>query len=255
MNETFTLLSDWRLRDPYVAILKGRIMNAFPGAAIVDITHYADKFDILQTAFAMKCSYKSFPEGTVHLILTNTTFTSSFDPVLLQFDGHNFICDDNGVPFMMFCDSGALSGFKLNKSSGNSITDMLEIAEIIKDSSLGEKLHEYKDFKRMFVQKAEYSEENKTIEGQIVYIDAFNNAITNVLASKFKDMVKNRPFSAVIHSGGDWIIDRFSENYKPFDNEMFLTENELGYIEIASYQSDVSIIADLNPYDRIVITY
>ena len=132
---------------------------------------------------------------------------------------------------------------------------MFKIIENIKNNTVNENLSVFKNFKRMFVQYPEYSSENRRIEGQIVYIDAFNNAITDISADKFKKMVGNQPFSAIVYSNGDWTIEKFSNNYQSLNNEMFLTENGLGFIEIASYQSDVSIIADLKPYDRIVITY
>ena len=57
MNQIITLLSDWRLRDPYVAMLKGELWKAQPDAQILDITHYVDKFNLPQTALLMKTSY------------------------------------------------------------------------------------------------------------------------------------------------------------------------------------------------------
>lgn len=109
--------------------------------------------------------------------------------------------------------------------------------------------------KRAFVEDPEYSEQNRRIEGQIIYIDAFNNAITDISAERFKQMVKNGPFTATIQSTGEWKIDKFTPKYAELGNEMFLTENELGYIEIAAHQSDVAILADLNPYDKVIINY
>ena len=91
MNQIITLLSDWRLRDPYVAILKGRILQALPDAQIIDITHYVDKFNIIQTALLMQTGYSSFPEGSIHLMMTNMSLYSTFSPVLLFHDGHYFI--------------------------------------------------------------------------------------------------------------------------------------------------------------------
>ena len=96
MNQIITLLSDWRLRDPYVAMLKGELLKTQPEAQLIDITHYVDKFNLLQTALLMKTSYTSFPEGSVHLILTNMSLNSTFSPVALFHNGHWFIGEDNG---------------------------------------------------------------------------------------------------------------------------------------------------------------
>ena len=255
MGEIITLLSDWRLRDPYVAMLKGRILSRFPNATIVDVTHYIDKFDTLQASFLMRSCYKSFPQGSIHLMLTNTSFSSDFSPVLLKHDGHFFIGADDGSFFMMFGNTSQLNGMSLKNSSGRSVQDMLDIIGHIADNSLEDNLLEYNSFKRAFVEDPEYSEQNRRIEGQIIYIDAFNNAITDISAERFKQMVKNGPFTATIQSTGEWKIDKFTPKYAELGNEMFLTENELGHIEIAAHQSDVAILADLNPYDKVIINY
>ena len=36
---TITLTSDFGLRDPFVGVMKGRILERFPEARIVDLTH------------------------------------------------------------------------------------------------------------------------------------------------------------------------------------------------------------------------
>ena len=96
MNLIVTLLSDWRLRDPYVSMFKGSLLSVFPEVQIIDMTHYVDKFNLPQTALLMKSGYGSFPEGSIHLILTNMSLNSTFSPVLLPHNGHYFIGEDNG---------------------------------------------------------------------------------------------------------------------------------------------------------------
>ena len=59
MNQIITLLSDWRLRDPYVAMLKGELLKTLPDAQIVDITHYVDKFDLIHPGFCKPWSGRS----------------------------------------------------------------------------------------------------------------------------------------------------------------------------------------------------
>lgn len=148
MGEIITLLSDWRLRDPYVAMLKGRILSRFPNATIVDVTHYIDKFDTLQASFLMRSCYKSFPQGSIHLMLTNTSFSSDFSPVLLKHDGHFFIGADDGSFFMMFGNTSQLNGMSLKNSSGRSVQDMLDIIGHIADNSLEDNHVEYNSFKK-----------------------------------------------------------------------------------------------------------
>lgn len=250
-----TLLSDWRLRDPYVAMLKGEILSRIPDANIVDISHYVDKFNVLQESILMKNSYKAFPAGTLHLTLVNTSLNSTFEPVVLQHNGHFFIGEDNGIFFLMFGQDTILKGRKLRNSTGNSVSDLLEIAASIINNNLEENTVDYPNFKRMFVEGPEYSPQERKITGKIVYIDAFNNAITNISSKSFHEMVGNNPFSATIQSKGEWSVTDYSDGYTDFGNDMFLTDNSLDLIEVSSYQADVAVLADLEPGDIVNITY
>ena len=256
MNQIITLLSDWHLSDPYVAMLKGSLLQTLPDAQIIDITHYVDKFNLLQTALLMKSSYSSFPKGSIHLILTNMSLNSTFSPVMLNHNGHYFIGEDNGVFHLMFGQDAALKGYQLTDNQCNTIEQIRKLIQLVASGSLerGE-TKEYVQFKRMFIQTSENFPENHQIEGYIVYIDAFNNAITDIPTRMFKEQVQDRPFTATIHSKADWKMTRHFDCYEFADEEMYLCDNALGFIEVASYQSDVAILADLEPGDKIIIEY
>ena len=255
MSLNITLLSDWRLRDPYVAMLKGQLMTAFPGACITDITHYVDKFNLLQTALLMKSAYRSFPEGTIHLILTNMSLNSTFSPVILQHDGHYFIGEDNGVFHLMFGMESPIKGLQLTESKSNTIGQILQFIQLIQKGKLEKNTVEYPKFKRMFNEIADHSPSEKQVEGKIVYIDAFNNAVTNIPVKMFEQAVQGKKFTATIQSKGVWTIQKHFNEYNVHEEEMVLCDNALGYLEVAAYQSDVAILADLEPGDTIIINY
>lgn len=255
MNQIITLLSDWRLRDPYLAMLKGRILQSLPEAQIIDITHYVDKFNLLQTALLMKTSYGSFSDGSVHLLLTNMSLNSTFTPVVLLHNGHWFIGEDNGVFFLMFGQEAALKGYHLPDSNENSLQQILQILQLIAEGNLSEKASEYLTFKRLFVELPDHSAENRQVEGHIVYVDAFNNAVTDIPAALFAKVVGKRPFTATIQSKGVWTVTKHLDRYESSENEMFLCDNALGLLEVASFQSDVAVLADLEPGDKIIINY
>ena len=256
MNQIITLLSDWRLRDPYVAMLKGELLKTLPDAQIVDITHYVDKFDLLQTALLLKNSYSSFPEGTIHLILTNMSLNSNFSPVLLNANGHHFIGEDNGVFYLMFGQEFALKGLQLSDNKGNTLSQIQQLISLAAKGQLNSPhTQEYLQFKRMLTLQLDHTPENQQIEGQIVYIDAFNNAVTDIPSKLFEEVVGNRPFTATIQSKGVWKIARHYNNYNVSDGEMYLCNNALGFIEVTVFQSDVAVLADLEPGDKVFIQY
>lgn len=256
MNQIITLLSDWRLRDPYVAMLKGELLKAMPESRIIDVTHYVDKFNLLQTALLTKTSYQSFPENSIHLIMTNMSLNSTFSPVALYHNGHWFIGEDNGVFYLMFGQETALKGYQLSDNKGNTLSQILQLIQLASDGQMQSSASEYLNFKRMFLEMPEHSTENQQIEGKIVYIDAFLNAITDIPTTLFEKAVGNRPFKATIQSKGFWTVTEYAESYRPSEeDEMFLCKNALGLIEIAGYQLDVSTLADLEPGDKIIIKY
>ena len=256
MNPVITLLSDWHLRDPYVAMLKGSLLQTLPNAQIIDITHYVDKFNILQTALLMKSSYSAFPDGSIHLILTNMSLNSTFSPVMLNHNGHYFIGEDNGVFHLMFGQEVTLKGLQLSDNKENTLSQIIQWLQLITTDSLNKNnTQTYLNFKRMFVQESEYISENQQIEGNIVYIDAFNNAITDIPVKMFEEKGQQRPFTATIHSKGVWKMNRYFQHYESADDEMYLCSNALGFLEVASYQADVAILADLEPGDKIIIQF
>lgn len=48
-----TLLSDFGLRDPYVAEMKAVILSIYPDALIVDISHEIEKYDVQMGAYTL----------------------------------------------------------------------------------------------------------------------------------------------------------------------------------------------------------
>ena len=62
-KKIITLTTDFGEDSFYEAILKGKLMKALPNAIITSITNKITKFDIRETAFVLRSSYKFFPEG------------------------------------------------------------------------------------------------------------------------------------------------------------------------------------------------
>lgn len=66
-----TLISDFGLRDPYVAEMKGVILTVTPKTAIVDITHEVEKFNVRMAALILASAAPYFPIGTIHLAVVD----------------------------------------------------------------------------------------------------------------------------------------------------------------------------------------
>jgi S-adenosylmethionine hydrolase len=92
-----TVLTDFGARDAYVGAMKGAILSVFPKAVIVDITHGVRPFAILEGAFLLDSSWRSFPEGTVHLCVVDPGVGGSRRELAFQAAGHFFVGPDNGL--------------------------------------------------------------------------------------------------------------------------------------------------------------
>ncbi len=255
MRPIITLTSDWRLRDPYLAMFKGELLRTLPEAQLIDITHNIDFFHIAQTAFVIKQSYRHFPEGSIHLILTNTSNSSTERPVVLHHDNHYFISNDNGIFFLMFGKNGKLSGRQAteDKETG-SLTKMVALADRIAKGTLDEGTTEYTEFHRLHGPVPMNIIPSRTIEGEIIYIDAARNAITNIPTDMFKETVKGASFTAIIHAKTEWKTQKYYDTYVK-DEGIYLTNNALGHIEITMYQGDVAWLASMNVGDKVSIDY
>lgn len=254
MRPIVTLISDWRTRDPYVAMFKGKLLSAVPDAEIMDISHVVDLFNVNQTAFLTLQSYNKFPKGSIHIMLTNASATSSFAPVVVEYDGHFFIGEDNGIFCIMFNLHFPITGHQYSGNTPRALDRIVELAQAVVDNKLESVTKEYTSFKRLFSALPIHFNNDKTIEGEIVYIDAYFNAITNIPVSMFKEAVGNGTFQATIQSKKEWKCQIYHESYTP-EEEFYFTGNALGCLEIAMYQGNVAILADFKVGDKITIKY
>ena len=92
-----TLTTDFGLADPFVGIMKGRILGRLPGATLVDLTHDlpAQRADL--AGFWLGRAWKDFPPGTVHLAVVDPGVGTDRGVILGEAAGHCFLAPDNGL--------------------------------------------------------------------------------------------------------------------------------------------------------------
>ncbi|MBI4233259.1 MAG: SAM-dependent chlorinase/fluorinase [Chloroflexi bacterium] len=92
-----TLLTDFGTAGPYAAAVKGAILGITPSAAIVDITNDVPPQDIHAAAFILGSVYRSFPPGTIHLAVVDPGVGTARRPLLLVTPHALFVGPDNGI--------------------------------------------------------------------------------------------------------------------------------------------------------------
>ena len=255
MKTIITLISDWRTRDPFLAMFKGEILSSIQEACIIDITHTVDMFNVAQTAFLSRNSYKKFPDGTFHLMLTNVSENDTFDPVIVEHDRHFFVGNDNGIFRLMFDRQIPLTGKKyaVGGPSG-ALTKMIALVKASAAQEIDRITQPYGTFVEQLPHLPMYNKDKRSIEGEIVYIDAFCNAITNIPTALFMETVKEGPFEAYVNAKKRWKCQKYHDTYIPEkDDEFYLAGNALGYVEITVFQGNIAVLMDLKVGDQITI--
>ena len=102
MSAPIALLTDFGLRDTYVAMLKAVILGIAPDAPVIDLTHQVAAHDAREGAFDLFVSHAFFPAGTVFCCVVDPGVGSSRRGVAVRLrrdDGHPylFVGPDNGL--------------------------------------------------------------------------------------------------------------------------------------------------------------
>lgn len=250
-----TLLSDWKLKDPYVSLFKGEILKHILDVQIFDITHAIEMFMVDQAAFITKVSYSHFPKGTVHIILTGNSFSKKSKPIAMKYDDHWFVGEDTGVFQLLLGDHFPSFLYQYSREYEIPCTDkIIEMSKWILDDTIENNAAEITSLKPARVSQVYSNKEEKLIRGEIVYIDSFCNAITNISNEVFLDFYTDK-FLATVSSTKHLKITRKHDFYNPAENEVYLLLNRLGYIEITLFHGHIAILGDLKVKDIVEIKF
>lgn len=92
-----TLLTDFGTADGYVGEMKGVLLSDVPDATIVDITHDIPAHDIEAARLTLARYWKRFPEGTVHVAVVDPGVGSARAAIAVASENRFFVGPDNGV--------------------------------------------------------------------------------------------------------------------------------------------------------------
>jgi hypothetical protein len=92
-----TLLTDFGTRDPYVAAMKGVVLQGCPAAEFVDISHDVPPHDVLAAALILGHSAPFFPPDTLHVVVVDPEVGTRRWILAGRFGGQTFLFPDNGV--------------------------------------------------------------------------------------------------------------------------------------------------------------
>ena len=93
-----TLTTDFGLRDPYVAAMKGVMYGISRELCVVDLSHEIPPQDVLDGALFLAGALPYFPKGTIHVVVVDPGVGTDRRPIALSAGDQILICPDNGLP-------------------------------------------------------------------------------------------------------------------------------------------------------------
>lgn len=248
-----TLTSDIGHQDYLVGAIKGRLLRIDPAFQIVDISHSLSPFNYPQAAYVCRSAIRNFPEFTFHLVLINL-FEVKPEQLLLAFYKDQYvICADNSLLSMILEDRpDIVIGIPLGKTAIKSTLYCVDVAaRAITQLSNGEPVE------KIGIPDTEYHEKNPLrpllgdtwMEGQIIFIDNFENVVVNITQEQFEQQRKGRRFKIVFMR--EEVVERISGSYADVpQGEKLVLFNSAGYMEIAINKGNAAGLFGLKGYSE-----
>ncbi len=246
-----TLTSDIGQQDFLMAAVKGQLLQRNGNFTLVDISHNLSPFNYPQAAYVCRNAIKNFPAGTFHLVLVNLFDEKPEHMLLAEHNGHFIGCADNGLLTMILEEAPQkVVGLKLDKNQQkNTIYCASVFANAFNELSIGKKTEDIGDAGVSIRVKNPLRPMlgNNWIEGQIIFIDNFENVIVNIHKDEFEEQRKGRSFKIVFKR--DEVIDKISETYADVnEGEKLAIFNSAGYLEIAINKGNAAGLLGLQSY-------
>ena len=271
-----SLITDFGTKDHYVGSVKGALYSELNDLRIVDISHSISPFNIIEAAYIIENSYKNFPIGSIHIIGVDSEKTPEQNHLVIKLDGHYFICADNGILSLLTTKIKPEKIININvHNEFPSTFSVLDIfvkiaAHIYRGGSIDLVGSKIEKLKELYNINPILNEKTNEIIGNVIYVDNYENVVTNITKKIFQDFGKSRKFEInarnykfkqIVKSYSEAIrFDINKESRKEIGKKIALF-NKSDYLELSIYKSNplssggASSLFGLNYRDIIIIKF
>jgi len=231
-----TFTSDIGNLDFMPGAVKGQLLTAMPDANIVDITHLLSPFNYPQAAYICRSAIQNFPKGSFHLVMINLFDEKPDHLLLIEHNGNYIACADNGLITLILEEvPQKVVALPTNVTEQKTSLYCATIfAAAFKAIATGTALEQLGDPEVSIKVKNPLRpvHSNDWMEGQIIFIDNFENVVVNIHRDDFEAQRKGRRFSIVFKRNET--IEKISDSYADVaEGEKLAHFNSSGYLEIA----------------------
>jgi len=238
-----TLLTDFGHADPFVGIMKGVILGINPRVQIVDLCHGVSPQDVLEAAFLLKCSYRYFPKGTIHLVVVDPGVGGMRKGLVAEGRHGYYVAPDNGVLSYLFA-SGEIrrvveitaEAYLLHPVS-QTFHGRDVFAPVAGHLSRRSGIDRFGQATRRPVRlrlPVSTKKSARVLVGSILHVDRFGNLITNISGREISALHPERGITVSIKG---WTMHGLEQSYdrlKPGETGTIL--GSAGYLEIFANQ-------------------
>jgi S-adenosyl-L-methionine hydrolase (adenosine-forming) len=246
-----TLTSDITEQDYVIGAVKGQLLQINPNFSLVDISHQLSPFNYSHAAYICRNAFRNFPPFTFHIILVSL-FEQKSEHLLLAFHNNQyFLCADNGLLSMIIDGKPEMIiGLPL---AAEATKNILYFTKVMGNAI--NKIVDGKELQKIGIPDVSFKQKNNLrpqlgenwIEGQILFIDNFENVIVNITLEEFEEQRRERNFRIVFKR--DEMIDKISETYGDVpDGEKLALFNSAGYLEIAMNKGNAAGLFGLQKF-------
>ena len=187
-NRLITLLTDFGAADWFAGTLKGVILGLQPRAAIIDLTHEVPPGDVRAAAFALAAACRFFERGTIHLAVVDPGVGGPRPAIVVETRDYFFVGPDNGVLSLALQRESVRRIHRLENSKyfRPTISQTFHgrdiFAPVAAHLSRGVSCHRFGRKQENYCELPwpEVRLRPDGFEGEIVYVDRFGNAISNL---------------------------------------------------------------------------
>ena len=258
-----TLLTDFGLKNAYIAQMKGVIYSIAPQAKCVNITNCVPHQKVRVGSFILESSVDFFPKGTIHLGVVDPGVGTIRRGIVVVTSKNVFIGPDNGLLINAARKQGNFEVFEITNDSlfNETISPTFHGRDIfapvaahivrgIPFNQIGRKIMDYvvlPDLKPKIT--------DHIVEVDILFIDDFGNIITNLDAVTFNSFMKVASTCKVnIKEKLKQIPFISSYGFIP-ENQFLVTIGSAGYVEIALNKGNASNSLGLSIDDTITFDF
>jgi S-adenosylmethionine hydrolase len=239
-----TLTTDLGYRDPYLAIVKARLISSNPAHHIIDLSCDIKDNNISHAAFIVKNSLSYFPEDSIHLVaikfivdrsdLNKSSNVDNSRYLITRYKNQFIICPDTGLytlidaafnepVYQLYYEGENKHHFFLKDVFVDAALHLLQKNKIEDIATLTN------DYYKAF--QFESFVNGSILRGKGIYVDDFGNIITNITKEKFTEVIGRRNFIITLPGS------RITRIHGTYDEVKYGTPlvlfNSFGYLEVA----------------------